>query len=240
MQKSYYYLVSLLVFPCAVFFCANSFAAGGIVEKEYKFTNFSGIETDANWNVKITHDSKYKVKVKSTEEEMNNLIVRNDGRTVSFSTKCQYSCPKNYAEISMPVLNKLETSGTAFVTIAGFNSSKIDQLNIKTSGKSRIALDDSIISELTMDCSGSTWFKGEQDKIDKLTLQSSGSSKVDLNESMVTDVNFDLSGSSKVSIQMAGGDMTGKMSGSSSVVYKGSVKNQNVEISGKGSIKQKD
>jgi hypothetical protein len=238
MRKLFYCLSLLVTFLFVTFLNTNAFAAANKVEQEYNFTNFSGVETSADWDVKINYDSKYKIKIITTQEELSNLLIEKSGKTLSLSTRCQSNCPKNHAEISMPVLNKLETSGFADVAIKGFNS--LDQVEIETSGRSGITLDNSIIAGLSIDCSGDISFEGRGNQIEDLILKTSGSSDIDLIESQVTNADVDLSGSSKVKIKMVGGDMTGETSGSSSIFYKGVVKNQNIKISGQGSIKQKD
>jgi hypothetical protein len=47
------------------------------------------------------------------------------------------------------------------------------------------------------------------------------------------------SGSSMVQITMAGGDLTGKISGSGKVIYDGEIRHQEVRISGSGSIQRR-
>jgi hypothetical protein len=234
MQKLHYILNTLLFFYCCAVICSVN---AKTVDQEYTFTNFKNIETAASWDVKVIHDSKYKIKVTTTQDALSDLLVKQQGNTLILDTRCKYKCPKNYAEISLPILSELKTSGSADVFISGF---KLDKLKIETSGESAINLENNVIDALAIDTSGSSSLNGKNNKINNLDLETSGASEIDLIESLVTNADFDLSGSSKVKIQMAGGEMTGEMKGSSSVVYKGKVKSQNVEISGQGTIKQKD
>ena len=86
---------------------------------------------------------------------------------------------------------------------------------------------------------GSTQIKGDGIQIYYLTIKGSGSIDVDFMGSPVNFAELDLSGSSKIQMTMAGGDLTGKISGSGMVIYDGEVRHQEVKISGSGSIQRR-
>jgi len=101
-----------------------------------------------------------------------------------------------------------------------------------------LELDDET-EHLKIKASGSTHIHGRQNSIYYLTLKGSGSTQIDLANNPVTHAEINLSGSSKVSVSMHGGDLKGSISGSGTVIYDGDIRDQEVRISGSGSVKRR-
>lgn len=102
--------------------------------------------------------------------------------------------------VTLPLLNVLETKGSAFVDIAGFNQS---YMQIRQSGSSHI--------------------EGSNSRIDFADVSLNGSSKLLLtNMSPLPAANVELGGSSQATLDMAiGGTLSGSAAGSSNVSYFG-------------------
>lgn len=203
---------------------AGILIAGGIVERgsgnlvteEYDLRDFSEIDVSGSWDVTITRGT-HRVRVEVDDNILEYVKVERRGETLSLSTKSVRVLNATFkATISMPDLERIETSGSTRVRFSGFESPR---LTIKSSGSSRI---------VGVDCT-----------IGQLDLRSSGSSEKDLRDCVITDAEVDLSGSTRVILTMAGGDLTGKMSGSGSITYYGEVNTLNVKSSGSSRIVKK-
>jgi len=187
--------------------------SGNLITEEYDIRDFTGFDVSGSWDVKITRGA-YRVRVEVDDNILEYVKVERRGETLFLSTKSVRALSATFkASIAMPDLEKIETSGSSRVQFSGFESPR---LTIESSGSSRIV--------------------GEDCTIGQLDLSSSGSGEKDLRDCVITDAEVNLSGSTRVILTMAGGDLTGKMSGSGSITYYGEVNTLYIKSSGSTKI----
>ncbi len=200
---------------------AGILVAGGVVERgsgnliteEFDIRDFTEFDVSGSWDVKITRGA-YRVLVEVDDNILEYVKVERRGETLFLSTKGVRALSATLkASITMPDLEKIETSGSSRIQFSGFESPR---LTIESSGSSRIV--------------------GEDCTIGQLDLSSSGSGEKNLRDCVITDAEVDLSGSTRVILTMAGGDLKGEMSGSGSITYYGAVHTLNVKSSGSTKI----
>jgi len=183
--------------------------SGNLITEEYNIRDFTDFDVSGSWDIKITRGT-YRVRVEVDDNILEYVKVERRGETLFLSTKGVRALSATFrAIITMPDLEKIETSGSSRVQFSGFESPR---LTIKSSGSSRIV--------------------GEDCTIGQLDLSSSGSGEKDLRDCMITDAEVNLSGSTRVILTMVGGNLTGKMSGSGSITYYGEVNTLNIKSSG--------
>jgi hypothetical protein len=92
----------------------------------------------------------------------------------------------------------------------------------------------------SLDLSGAVALTGASSRFDTLSLDLSGAGSVDFSDVRVTDANVDVSGASNVKLQMAGGRLTGDMSGTANLEYSGMVSEERVEKSGFVNVRRRN
>jgi len=189
-----------------------------LVDRSYPLKYFSGIQASGKWNLELKKGDVYAIDIRIPEYLLEGVIVEKDKDTLVLGTKKGWRTKDHtlYAAITFPSLQRLLVSGSTDVQVDGFNC---ERLKIKASGSTRI--------------------KGDGIQVYYLTVKGSGSIDVDFQGSPINYAELDLSGSSKIQMTMAGGDLTGKISGSGKVIYDGEVRHQEVKISGSGSIQRR-
>ncbi len=160
----------------------------------------------------------YGIEIEGPEYLMDALIVEKEQSVLRLDIKdgIRWRDEEINAMVRLPKVDNLRLSGSVDVNMRGFQS---ERLKIKASGATNL--------------------KGNQNSIYYLTLKGSGSTQIDFANNPVTHAEIDLSGSSMVSVSMAGGDLKGSISGSGTVIYDGEIRDQEVRISGSGSVKRR-
>ena len=189
-----------------------------LVDRSYPLKYFSGIQASGKWNLELKEGDVYAIDIRIPEYLLEGVIVEKEKDTLVLGIKKGWRTKDHtlYAAITFPSLQHILVSGSTDVRVNGFNC---ERLKVKASGSTRI--------------------EGKGIKVHYLTVTGSGSIDVDFQGSPVTFAELDLSGSSKIQMTMAGGDLTGKISGSGMVIYDGEVRHQEVKISGSGSIQRR-
>ncbi len=188
------------------------------VKKAYSIKNFNSIRASGNWNLVLKQGDVYVVEVNAPEYLLEAIIVEKDKSTLRLGVEEGWRSRHSEIEatIRFPKIENLSVRGSVKVDMQGFQSQR---LKIKASG--------------------STILKGRTNEIHDLRVKGSGSTNIDLSGNPVTFAEIDLSGSSEVFLSMAGGDLKGSISGSGTVIYDGDIRDQEVRISGSGSVKRR-
>jgi len=188
------------------------------ISQSYPLKYFSGIHASGKWNLKLQRGETYRVEIEAPEYLMGGLIVEKEKDVLNLGLEKGWRLKGGElkARVTMPSLKSLRASGSTTAYMNGFES---ERLKIRASGSTKLG--------------------GQANKIYYLTLKGSGSTQLDLMGNPVTFAEIDLSGSSTISVSMAGGDLKGSISGSGTVVYDGEIRDQEVRISGSGSVKRK-
>lgn len=197
--------------------------SGERTTRTYDYTGFRSIAIDGQWRATIERRDAFGVAVEAPAELVDDLQVRLDGDVL----RLDYDGPWRFAEagdrsafeatIALPALESLEISGTAVARLSGFDG-----------------------GSLSLEVSGTGDLRGTASRFDALTLDASGAVSVDLGDVPVTNAELDMSGAGNVTLRMAGGRLTGDLSGSVNLEYYGTVSEESLDRSGFVSVRRRD
>jgi hypothetical protein len=195
--------------------------SGQRTTRSYDYTGFDGVEAAGQWQVTIERGDSWSVSVEAPAELADRLEVELEGGALSLGYMGGWcpGCDENLLEatITMPALESLDVSGASKLSFSGFEG-----------------------AELSVDVSGAVELRGAASRFDRLALDLSGAGNVALEDVPVTDADIDVSGAGNVTLRMAGGRLTGDMSGAGNLQYYGTVSEESVETSGFVNIRRRD
>lgn len=197
--------------------------SGERTTRNYDFSGFDRIDVEGQWSVTIERGEVSSVVVDTPAEVVESVEVAVDGDRLSVSYEggwcagCFRDGTALKATITMPEIESLDLSGATTVSFSGFE------------GRS-----------LSVDVSGAVELRGASSRFDTLTLDISGAGRVDLADVPVTDAEVDVSGAGNVTLRMAGGRLTGDMSGAGNLEYFGSVSEERVQKSGFVNVRRRN
>jgi hypothetical protein len=197
--------------------------SGERATRNYDVTGFDRIHVSGQWSVTLERGDAWRVGVEAPVEILDDVEVERDGDELSVSYEggwcagCFRDDTALKATITMPEIESLDLSGATTVSFSGFE------------GRS-----------LSVDVSGGVALRGAASRFDALVLDVSGAGNVDLSAVPVTDANLDLSGAANVKLQMAGGRLTGDISGTGNLEYSGTVSEERIERSGFVNVRRRD
>jgi hypothetical protein len=219
-------IVLLLVIAISIRVSAPTAPAlsGERASRTYDYASFNGIEISGQWQVSIERGDAWRVAVDAPAELLDSLRVEQDGDRLELEIDGgswfggfgrNNDGPK--VTIAMPVLESLELSGASTVSFSGFEGAR---LSIASSGAAEI--------------------RAATSRFDTLTLQLSGAGNADHDEISVANAEVSVSGAANVTLNMAGGRLTGSMSGAGNLEYRGTVTEQSIDSSGLVNIRRVD
>ena len=184
--------------------------------RTYDFTNFDGLTVAGQWQVTIERGDSWRVAVDLPAELVDNVRVEQDGGRLSVRSDGTVwfggfddDARSLKATITMPALASMELSGASRVRFSGFEG---ERLSLTSSGAAEV--------------------RGATGRYDTLELVMSGAGNIDLDGLLVTNANIQTSGAGNLKLNMAGGKLTGSMSGAGNLEYRGTVSEQSVAASG--------
>ncbi|HJR69455.1 MAG TPA: DUF2807 domain-containing protein, partial [Gammaproteobacteria bacterium] len=173
--------------------------------------DFAGVEASGRWDLTVARGDTWRVELDVPLELVDRIEARvEDGRLVlgfeGWLGGCGDTdrCRMN-AGITLPELREVHLSGATTVDFSGFDG---ERLTIETSGASEI--------------------DGSASRYDELDLTTSGAGDVDLDDVTVTNAEVSVSGAGSIALRMAGGRLTGGLSGAASLRYAGTVSEESV------------
>jgi hypothetical protein len=183
----------------------------------YDLKYFSEVRASGQWQLRLDQGDAYAVRVEMPAYLEPGVMVIKEGDVLRFKLASGWRLEGGElnAHITLPKLQKLRLSGAVEARLLGFDT---ERLKIKASGATRIS--------------------GQDNRIYYLSVDGSGAFDMDFHGNPVNFTDIELSGSSAIGLTMAGGDLKGRISGSGQVRYDGDIRDQEVEISGSGSIKR--
>jgi hypothetical protein len=197
--------------------------SGERAARTYDYADFQGVQISGQWQVTIERGDAWHVAVEAPAELIERLGVRVEGDALDLRYEGRSwfgdfdGDDALAATITMPALESLEISGTSMVRFSGFDG-----------------------STLSLDVSGAGNIRGAASRFDELTLDASGAVNIELGDVPVTDADVDISGAGNVTLRMAGGRLTGDLSGAANLNYSGTVSEQNVDTSGFVTVRRRD
>ncbi len=189
-----------------------------IVIEDLPLTDFTSLKFRGAWHIAIEQGSEYKVRIEGPEYLVKRIRTNQTGQDLYLreSRLHRSGRSKLEAEITLPLLEKLAATGNSRVYISDFDC-----------------------ENLILDFKGSGRVIGENNVIENLELECDGSVDVDFSGSKITNADVDLVGSSKTEFTMIGGELTGSVTGSASVVYFGEIATQSIRTYGGSSVRKK-
>jgi len=189
---------------------ANRVTLGRVVDPTvtlaFDYRDFTEINIPTVFNVTVTQGSDFSIEVVIDEEASNRVNITQTGAVLNIALEpANGNLTTHHAFVTMPVLDKVDVTGVANVTLNGFNQSQMDF---------RLAS----VSHLT----------GNAPTIDNLTATVSGVSRLDLGDIRpIGYADIQVSGVSQATLNMGvGSTMTGSVAtgqgtGTSSLFYYG-------------------
>lgn len=193
--------------------------------RSYDVTDFDRVAVSGQWEVTIERGDTWRVAVEAPMELLEYLRVERDGDELDlgleggrwFGGGWGRNSNALEATITMPALEGLETSGASTLSFSGFDG-----------------------RELSIVSSGASELRASTSRYDDLRLVMSGAGSAMLDELTATNADVTVSGAADVRLRMAGGRLTGRLSGASDLEYFGTVNEQSLSQSGAGSIRHRD
>jgi hypothetical protein len=197
--------------------------SGERVSRTYDLTGFDGVDISGQWNVTLERGEVWSVTVEAPAELIDDVDaeLRGDRLSLSFDGGWCAGCFRDggalRATVRMPALESVAMSGTSMVRFSGFEG-----------------------GSLSLGLSGAGEVRGAASRFDALMLDMSGAVDVELGDVPVTNAEVDVSGAGKVTLRMAGGRLTGDMSGAANLEYYGTVSEESVDKSGLVNVRHWD
>jgi putative autotransporter adhesin-like protein len=195
--------------------------SGQRTTKTYDLRDFRGVEIDGQWQITIERGDAWLVSVDAPAEVVDRVRVQRqaDGDAVDLEGPWWVGSfddgPELRATITMPALETLDSSGTSMISFSGFDGAALE-----------------------VDFSGAGQLRGTASRFDRLELDMSGAASIDLSQVPVTDAEIDVSGAGNVKLQMAGGRLSGDLSGATSLEYSGTVSDETIDRSGMSNVRR--
>lgn len=195
--------------------------SGPKVTEEYRLEDFNEIKVAGGWDILVIADDQFSVTVETRENAVNEIVVEKRGDTLYLGLKYPEKMGQNNfhgasATVYMPELTAIDVDGAININIDNFVSNNID-----------FRLD------------GAGQLIGENCEIENLLIEINGAVNVDLTESSAQNAEVYIDGAGNIQIQMAGGSLTGVLSGLANLEYSGSVSRLDVKEDGISNVKHK-
>jgi Putative auto-transporter adhesin, head GIN domain len=197
--------------------------SGETTTKTYDLSDFDGVDVTGPWQVTIARGDAWQVSVVMPAEVVDEVRVDRDGGELDLQGPwwlgdlAGREGPVLQATITMPALESVHISGISRLSFSGFTG-----------------------RALSLDLSGAGQLNGTASRFDRLDLDMSGAAAIDLSDVAVTDADVDVSGAGSVKLQMAGGRLTGDLSGAASLEYSGTVSEETVDKSGFVNVRRRN
>ena len=253
-------LVAALAIATIIPGCAAA-GPGNIVTEERDFIDFSYIEVEGTFEIKITQSDSFSVIVSADNSFFDYIAVSKEGETLRIYlnprhtfTDFNLQARTLKAEITMPALYGLQLSGASTGTVSGFKSSAGFSLDI--SGASSVDIEDIEANDVEFKVSGASKIRGNIKTTDatieisgasevelagsahNIFLSASGASKADLDALPLNDVEARLSGASEASLHPKG-KLDSSLSAASKLYFQGNPTMGDISVSGASTIKHK-
>jgi hypothetical protein len=198
--------------------------SGERTTRTYDLADFDGVDVGGQWQVTVERGDAWRVSVEMPAEVSDQVRVERNGDALHL----RYSGPGLLREfdrgngalkatITMPALERVAAAGTTQLSFSGFEG-----------------------SSLSLDISGGVNLRGTASRYDSLTLDLSGAGNLDLGGVSVTDATVDISGAGSVTLRMAGGRLSGDLSGAASLEYYGTVSAETIDKSGLVNVRRRN
>ena len=232
--------------------------SGNLVTQRLSLSGFTGIEVAGSWQVSV-RPGPYDVQVTVDDNVVDDLRIEVRGDALHFGLRPQLRLRRVTlrAEVTMPTLHAVGVAGSGVATFSEFESPSlrlsvtgsgdvegwaiaVGALDAGVSGSGDITLEGcaSESAGVSITGSGDVTLRGKVDDqpAGALTLQISGSGSADLDGCAFASADIGITGSGSVTLTLGSGDLTGSISGSGAVRYRGSPARVDVRTTGSGRV----
>jgi len=213
------------------------FMPGNSKTETMSFSDFTALEVGSAFQVNIAKSDTYSVKITAGERIFDRIQVTKTGETlkIEVSPGIFFGTFDAKAEITMPMLSRLDLSGATKGTADGFTSTKL--FAAKLSGASLLEMSNFELGDVDFELSGASHLIATGTGSD-LISEVSGASNLDLTNFHINDANVVLSGTSHATINLDG-RLDVDASGLSSLEYIGEPTLGTINTSGVSSVSKK-
>jgi hypothetical protein len=215
--------------------CEAVIGSGSIVTKVGDVGDFTGLHISNAFNVHITKSNQCRVEVKTNENLMPYVVLENQGGIlrIAFQRGVNISHATSEAYIQMPFVREVHFTGATSGELIGDWS--MPTMDVDMSGASKLN-GRVIVENLNAHLSGASniSLQGSGNRID---LSGSGASHFDLRDFAGNDATIDMSGASHAALTV-NGNLNAKLSGASSLKYRGEPKLGLIHTSGASTVQR--
>jgi len=236
--------------------CAVISGSGDLDTREYEYTDFTKVEIGYAFEAEISHDNYFMVKITLDDNLFDYLDISQNGETLIITMEPGNIFTKvtQRAVITLPDLERLKISGAAQADVSNFSTSH--DLYFELSGASQMDISNVNSADITLELSGASQAEGTlemtngdfdisgassvnlEGSAQDIIVNASGASRAHLDDFEVINARIDLSGASSATVNAAG-QLSGDLSGASTLKYIGNPTLGNVTTSGASTISQK-
>ncbi len=230
---------------------------GGVIAREFDFSDFTNIEASHAFRVSIVHSDSYQVSITASAKLFDYIDVSKSGKTLKISRK-PYHFPTRTApeaRIAMPTLNKLRLSGATKGTVAGFSSQEDFDLHVSDASGLDIDME---AGKTKLEISGASRVSGNVKATDaeftlsgasraklsglanNIVLNAWGASRLDLADFTLNDTSISLKGASRATCGECCGNLDLDLSGASKLDYCGNPTMRDINVSGASTLSHKN
>jgi len=213
------------------------FMPGSPKTETMAFSNFKALEVGSAIQVNIVKSDTYSVKITAGERIFDRIQVTQTGETLKIEVEpgIFFGTFDAKAEITMPLVSRLELSGATKGTADGFNST--EQFSASLSGASLLEMTNFELGDVNFELSGASHLIASGTGGD-LVSDVSGASNLDLTNFHINDANVILSGASHVTVNLDG-RLDVQASGLSNLEYIGEPTLGTINTSGGSNVNKK-
>jgi hypothetical protein len=192
--------------------------SGQRTTRSYDLSGFTEVAANGQWQITLVRGDEWAVEASYPAELESGIAVRKEGGALTLRYNLKRSWWSDFGSneglgmsvrIVMPALAAVDLRGASSVDFTGFAGER-----------------------LAISASGAVSIDGRDSRYDALALKISGAGRTDLSGVMATAAQIDVSGVQNITLRMAGGTLSGAVSGVSRVDYFGTVASQDVRTSG--------
>ena len=239
-------IIAILLTGCDVIFTSSEDGeqgSGNLDTRQYDFTDFTGVDIGSAFRYEIEQSDTYGISITADDNIFKNIEVEKNGETLRIGLKpfiSLFGSVTLEANITMPRLTGLDSSGATRGTVTGFTTG--DNLDLEISGASKVNLVNITTGDIEGNISGASTLEGKI-TTDNIDMEISGASNVDC-ELIARDVELEVSGASKVNLDGSGNDILVDASGASRIslgdypvfnadIIMSGASNCNIDVSGR-------
>ncbi|MDC7225293.1 MAG: DUF2807 domain-containing protein [Spirochaetales bacterium] len=176
-----------------------------MLSDEFDYKGFDEIKVVGGWDILVISSSEFDISVDYNEAARDSAEIRKSGDVLYLSLDYQRSGMASdfhgaSATIYMPELEAVSVDGAVNLNIENFSGDKLD-----------------------FDLDGAGQIIGENCSYEQFDIDTNGAVNVDFYDSKVVSADVNIDGAGNVQLRMAGGELSGRLSGLARLEYTGKV-----------------